>query len=106
MNGAGSFVLLLQKTSGVDEERAFKQSLKLLDSRTSFVSPRDHQTAFLHVCVCCWWVIELHCCHSVSHQRLIIPAAAREEATSAAMFKCGHYNDRVPYAGEPLLTLS
>lgn len=42
-----------------------------------FVCPLDHQAALLQVCVCCRWVIELHCCHGVTHQRLIIPAAAR-----------------------------
>lgn len=37
----------------------------------------SHQTALLHVSVCCYWVIESHCCRGVTHQRLIIPVAAR-----------------------------
>lgn len=67
------------KPAELMKERALKQKLGEAARKPSkrFVSPGDHQTALLHARVCCCWVIELRRCHGVTHQRLIIPAAAR-----------------------------
>lgn len=93
MNGAGSSVLPQQKTCGVDEERAFKQSLKLLDSQTRrFILIKLHFFTSLFV------VTGLLSCTAVAVWLIsgsLFQLLPEEEATTSAMFECGHYNGSV-----------
>lgn len=74
MNGAGSSVLPQHKTCGVDEKRGVQTRLEATrQPKKTFVS---HHTALLHVSVCCYWVVELQCCHGATHQQLFTPTAA------------------------------